>query len=236
MYSMPSWQGVSVNGQYVINLNKLISAEIMLHLTNGDAGSEYTKWRNNHEFISRVLKQDGTMIERVICLVVDDISLMSLENILFKSPEVGISHFEELNGLLKANKLERYNLKGMLRADNKFIDNEMLTKNKNIKTMNIDYIKNRFYRYQLDFLNRILMPPSTFENSVIEMNKKYKPNANVLKFDWPNPLKKVLANLIISGQLNGFSLVKSMQNKDALIKLLNLSIHIRQQKIQNENI
>ena len=81
MYNMPSWQGVSGNGQYIINLNKLISAEIMLDLANGDADSAYTKWRDNHLFISRVLKQDGTMIERAIFLVVDGINLASIENI-----------------------------------------------------------------------------------------------------------------------------------------------------------
>lgn len=109
MYNMPNWRGVSGNGKYVIYINRLISAKIMLDLANGDAHSAYIKWRDNHVFISRVLKQDGTMIERVIFLVVDGISLMSLENILFKSPEISITHFEELNRLLKANKLERYN-------------------------------------------------------------------------------------------------------------------------------
>ena len=68
LYNMPSWQGVSGNGQYVININRLISAEIMLDLANGDADSAYTNWRDNHVFISRVLKQEGTMIERAIFL------------------------------------------------------------------------------------------------------------------------------------------------------------------------
>ena len=163
-----------------------------------------------HVFISRVLKQEGTMIERAIFLVVDGISLASLENILFKSPQIIITHFEELNRLLKANKLERYNLKGMLRADYMFIDNEMFIENKYIKTMNVDYIKNRYYRYQLDFLNRTQMPPSTFDNSVIEMQEKYKFGANIFKYDWLNPLQSALTNILISGQLNGFPLVKSI--------------------------
>ena len=236
LYSMPSWQGVSGNGQYVININKLISAEIMLDLANGDAGSAYTIWRDNHVFISRVLKQDGTMIDRAIFLVVDGISLTSLENILFKSPEIGVNHFEELNNLLKANKLERYNLKGMLRAEYMFIYKEMFIKNKEVNAMNINYFKNRFYRYQLDFLNRAQMPPSTFDNSSVEMQEKYKFEANIFKYDWLNSLQSALANILISGQLNGFPLVKSMYSKDALIKLLNLSINIRQLKIPEANI
>lgn len=236
LYAMPSWRGISGNGQYLINLNKLISADILLDLKQGNAENAYNKWRDNHAFISRVLKQEGTMIEHAIFLVVDGISLTSIENILFKAPQISITHFEELNSLLRANKLERYTLKGMLRADYMFVNNEMFIKNKEVNAMNINYFKNRFYRYQLDFLNRAQMPSSTFDNSSVEMQEKYKFGANIFKYDWLNPLQSSLANLIISGQLNGFSLVKSMHSKDALIKLLNLSINIRQQKIPEANI
>ena len=236
LYNMPSWQGVSGNGQYVINLNKLISAEIMLDLENGDSDIAYTKWRDNHVFISRVLKQDGTMIERAIFLVVDGISLTSLENILFKSPEVGITHFKVLNSLLKAKKLERYNLKGMLRADYVFITKEIFIKNKDIKGANADYIKNRLYRFQLVFLKYAQMPPATFDNSIVELNNSYTYSANIFDYDLLNPIQSALAKLLTSVQTRGLELVKSMHSKDALIKLLDLSINIRQQKIPEADI
>ena len=102
--------------------------------------------------------------------------------------------------------------------------------------MNINYFKNRFYRNQLDFLNRAQMLLSTFDNSSVEMQEKYKFGANIFKVDWLNPLQSSHSNQIISGQLNGFSSVKSMQSKDAIIKLLNLSINIREQKITEANI
>jgi len=186
-----------------------------------------------------VLKQDGTMIERAIFFVIDGINLASLENILFKSPEIGIAHFEELNRLLHANKLERYNLKGMLRADYTFITNEMSKSRHNLddaKSLNMDYIKNRLYHFQFDFLNRAQMPPSTFDLSISEMSDKYELRSNIFNYDWLNPLQSVLANLLISGQTRVFHLVKSMHSKDALIKLLNLNINIRQQKISEADI
>ena len=80
------------------------------------------------------------------------------------------------------------------------------------------------------------MPPSTLDNSSIEMANKYKFGANIFKYDWLYPLQSALTNILISGQLNGFPLVKSMHSKDALIKLLNLSIKIRQQKILEADI
>lgn len=171
------------------------------------------------------------MIERAIFLVVDGINLASLENILFKAPEVGITHFSELNKLLLANKLERYNLKGMLRAEYMLINNELFIKGKENKAMNVAYIKNRLYRFQLDFLNRAQMAPSTYDKSMSEMNDKYELGVNIFNYDWLNLQQSVLANLLISGQYRGFHLVKSMLSKDALIKLLNLSVHIRQQQI-----
>lgn len=124
----------------------------------------------------------------------------------------------------------------MLRADYMFVNNEMFIKNKEVNVMNINYFKNRFYRNQLDFLNRAQMLLSTFDNSSVEMQEKYKFGANIFKVDWLNPLQSSHSNQIISGQLNGFSSVKSMQSKDAIIKLLNLSINIREQKITEANI
>ena len=171
--------------------------------------------------------------------MVDGISLASLENILFKSPQISITHFEELNRLLKANKLERYNLKGMLRADYTFITNEMSKSRQNlenVRTLNMDYIKNRLYRFQLDFLGRAQLPPSTFDLSISEMRDKYELGTNIFNYDWLNPLQSILTNMLISGQTRGFHLVKSMHSKDALIKLLNLSINIRQQKIPEADI
>lgn len=203
LYSRPSFQGMNGNGQYLINLNKLISAEILLDLANGDADRAYTKWRDNHLLISRVLKQEGTMIDRAIFLVVDGICLSSLENILFKSPKISITHFEELNSLLSAHKLERYNLKAMLRAEYMLINNEMFIKNKDIKTINVDYIKNRLYRFQVDFLKFAHMPPATFVNSRSELNEKYEFGANIFRYDWLNPQQSVLANMLISGQVRG---------------------------------
>ena len=127
----------------------------------------------------------------------------------------------------------------MLRADYTFVINEMSKSRQNLenaKTLNMDYIKNRLYRFQFEFLNRAQFAPATFENSLSEMNKKYELGTNIFNYDWLNPLQSILANLLIGGQSRGFHLVKSMHSKDALIKLLHLSINIRQQKIPEADI
>ena len=127
----------------------------------------------------------------------------------------------------------------MLRAEYRFITDEMSKNQKDLKdprALNINYIKNRLYRFHLDFLNRAQKPFSTLDLSKSEMQDKYEFGSNIFKYDWLNPQQSILANLIISGQSRGFHLVKSMHSKDAKIKLLNLSIHIRQHKTPKEHI
>ena len=78
----------------------------------------------------------------------------------------------------------------MLRADYTFITNETSKNKQGLKdprTVNMDYFENRFYRFQLDFLNRAQTRPSTLDNSSIEMQKKYKFGTNIFKYDWFNP-------------------------------------------------
>ena len=109
-----------------------------------------------------------------------------MENILFKSLEIGITHFEEIYRLLRAYKLERDNLKGMLRADYTFITDEMSKSRQNLddaKSLNIDYIKNRLYRFHFEFLSRAQLPQSTLDSSISEMGDKYELSANIFNFD-----------------------------------------------------
>lgn len=40
---MPSWRGISGNGQYLMNLNKLISADNLHDFKQGNAENAYTK-------------------------------------------------------------------------------------------------------------------------------------------------------------------------------------------------
>ena len=120
LYNMPSWRGTSGNGPYVINLNKLILAEIKLDIVAGNSEIAFKKWLDNFRFISRVLGQDSTMIERAIFLVADGMCIGSLEDMLFKSPEISTKHSDELITALKPSSLERYNLEGMMRAEYNF--------------------------------------------------------------------------------------------------------------------
>lgn len=127
----------------------------------------------------------------------------------------------------------------MLRTVYAYITDEMSKLRQNLnnaKSLNIDYIKNRLYRFHFEFLSRAQLPPSTLDSTISEIGDKYEFSANIFNFDWLNPLQSILENMLISGHTRGFHLAKSMHSKDALIKLLNLSISFLQQKIPEAEI
>jgi hypothetical protein len=246
LFQMPDWRGMSANGQLLINLNKLLAAEIKLDIETGHDEMAYSKWLASHSFITHVLKQDGTAIDRAIFLVLDGINLYSIENLLFKSPNIGINHFDELEIILKPTSLERYNLKGMLRAEYHFINTEFFNKHnqKLIQThMQKDYsfhpefIRNRLYRAHIDFFNVAQKSPAKFRTSMDELYRKHGgTTTSVLDYYWLDPINSVLSKMLTGGFIKSLELIRSMHAKNALISLLNLSLQIKQEKIPPANI
>jgi hypothetical protein len=222
---------VFANGQILIDLNRLLAAEIKLDIEEGNSELAYSKWLKNHLFINHVLQQESTAIERAIFLVIDGFNLYALENLLFKSPEIGIRHFDELSTILKSNGLKRYNLKGMQRAEYAFVNDHFFKKLKKITYLHPEFIQNRIYRMQMDYLESAQKSPSTFQTSRYELNRKYGISRNLMDYYWLDPYNSVIAKMYTSGLMKSLELVNSMHAKNALISLLNLSTQIKQQKI-----
>ena len=239
LYKIADWQGFSVkNGRIIINLNRLLAAQNKLLISQGKADDAYQLWRDNHVFISRVLGQENNMIERAIFQVVDGLNLNSLEYLLYKAPNIAIAHSGELNSLLKPIGLTRYNLKGLMRAEYTFINNSVMNRKGAGKAVHIEYMRNRMYRFHLDFLNRTHEPERTLSASERELSQKYSLATikTFLRAFLPHGRSRILADLMIGGQARGLMLVKSMHHKSAMINLLNLSIKIRIQNIDANHI
>ncbi len=236
LYGIANWQGVSgAGGQTILNLNKLIAAEIKLDADEGRSEMAYQKWRDNFIFINLILSADNTLIERAIFLVTDGFGLDSLEYLLFKSPEIGLAHIDELNVLLKPSGLEKCNLEGMLHAEFNFINDKLISKSKTV-LFHPEYMRNRLYRAHSDFLNSALKPPSSYKQSQYELNKKYALPQELLDLDWLDPYNSALTSMLTNGFIRGFPLIESMHSKNAYIRLLNLSLKIKQQKIASTDI
>ena len=239
LYKIADWQGFSVkNGQIIINLNRLLAAQNKLLISQGKVEDAYQLWRDNHVLISRVLGQENSMIERAIFQVVDGINLDSLEYLLHKNPETALTHGDELNNLLKPQGLTRYNLKDVMRAEYTFFNNGVMNKKDAAKAVHVEYMRNRLYRAQLEFLHKAQMPAPTLNKSQRELKDKYAfstfPDSLIMVL--PHGLSHVLINQIISGTSSGLFLVQSMHRQNAKIILLNLSIKIRIQNIDANHI
>lgn len=182
------------------------------------------------------------MIYRAIFLVIDGINLASLENLLYIQPEIGIKHSQELKQLLKPQGLARYSIHNMLKAEYHFVNQQLLSTPEFQKGTHVEFIRNYIYRFHLDFLNKAQQPIHTFEASAQEFKKKYKVSTatNFLARLFPRvltrDLSRIAANLYISGQSNGLSLVNSMHSKSAMMNMLDLSIKIRQQNLDSNQI
>ena len=234
LYKIADWQGFSVkNGQIIINLNRLLAAHSKLLISQGKTEDAYQAWRDNHVFISRVLGQETNLIERAIFQVVDGLNLNSLEYLLYKNPETALVHSSELNALLKPQGLTRYNLKGVVRAGYAFFNNGLMNKIATTKSAHVEYMRNRLYRYHLDFLNSAFAPELTLNGSEQELSQKYSITTikTYIRAFLPHGRSRVLTDLLIGGQVRGLMLVKSMHRQNAKINLLNLSIKIRQKNI-----
>lgn len=233
--NMPTFRGMGSNGQIIINLNRLLAAEIKLDIEAGNSELAYSKWLKNHQFINHVFGQEGVLIDHAIFLVIDDFNLYALENLLLKSPEIGEKHFDELNAMLKTKGLERYNLAGMTKAEYAYYNELFYEKQAKTAYLHPEFIRNRMYRFHLEYLKQVQNSPSAYGNIQVDLNEKYG-KVMVLDKGWLDPFNNVLFKRQSSGFIKSFSLLSSMHAKNALMKLLNLSIQIRQQKITGSKV
>lgn len=238
LYKIMDWQGTTTNGQTFINLNRLLSAQIECLVSEGNGEEAYQLWKGNHVFLTRVLGQEGNFIDRAILLVVDGINLHSLENLIYKNPEIGANHSEELHSLLKLQGLSRYNLKGLMRAEYAFFNSNLYRKIELNDSVHVEYMRNRLYRFHRGFLQKAALPATTLDQSRQEFAEKYNfSNIKTLVSTLlPHGLSDTLVNLIISGSSKGLLLVASMHHKNSFINLLDQSLNIRQKRIEPPHI
>ena len=238
LYQITGWQGVTNSGgQALLDINRLLVADIKLDIDAGNFEAAYQKWRANTVFINHVLKQETTSIEKAIFLVIDGFNFTSLEYLLLKQPQIMTIHHEELRVLLKPIGLTKYNVYGMARAEYYFFEDNLFKKVSAEQNVHVNYIQNRIYRFHRDFLNEAQKSAFTFKASQRKLHQRYYFGMNAFRnLDLLDPQQSLISNMVINGFLNSFELVGSMQSKSALIKLLNLKINIHLQKVADADI
>lgn len=238
LQKLPYSQGVIKNVMTVIHVNELLAAEIKLDIKNKKSEAAYQKWHINHQFINRVFAQEGGLVNRGLFLSLYEISLDTLEFMLFESPNITKQHADELLITLKPSGLEKYNIQGMLKLEHNSKQKYVTKMHSTSVKIQPEYIANREYRVNLDFLKEAQKLPFTFEESQNKLFEQYYYSAgnDYLDINWLNPLNSILSKVVVNNVLKGFRFVELMHSKNALVKLLNLKIRIQQQNIVDADI
>ena len=235
--TLPHSQGVIKNVATILDVNDLLAAEIKLDVKNKKSEAAYAKWINNQRFIDRAIALHGGIVNRGLFVSIYGISLDTLEFMLFESPDMIKQHGDELLTLLEPVGLEKYNIKGMLKIEHQSSQQHVIQMHLASKEIYPEYIANREYRAQLNFLKEAQKNPFNYEESENKLYEQYYYiGGNARTLDWLNPLSSILSKVSVNGVLRGFTFIKSMHSKNSLAKLLNLKIKIHQQNISDAYI
>ena len=108
--------------QDLIELNRLISADIYLHLEKAEHGIAYKKWRDHLAFSRKMLAGSGGLIDKIIPYLTLSFTLPLLEAIINAKPDLAIEKQAELLALLNVEDTKFLNLESIVRADYAFLD------------------------------------------------------------------------------------------------------------------
>ncbi len=211
------WQGMDGRLQQAININRLIAAKIKLDAVEGKTEQAFDLWQKNQIFINRVLAQEQTMAARAIFLVLDVISLDTLDTLLAISPDFAKSKRGKIANTFPQIGLKRYNLKGMLKAEYRLF--EYMPGRGQAVYIHPEFIKNKIYRANLEWLECANLDGNSFDGCMHTLNLRYASFIPKKLNEWRDPLNNIFANMLISGQVRALELVKSMREHNAKIQM-----------------
>lgn len=233
LYKLPYFQGVSKNNLIMIQINDLLQAEIRLDANQLQFDVAFEKWKKNHTFIKHLLKQDCNLLNCMTAVALLGSSSKTLEHLLLKKPDLASTHYQELLTLLEPSNI---NLEAMLRLEvsGKY---EVFNSKSFKQQLHINYLKNRHYRADMDFLIEARKSPFNYVHSENTLREKgYRRPHSIIDIDWLNPINSILSKYEYISIYNKLNLIQKMHIKNAQIQLLRLNVQIKQQDIAESQI
>jgi hypothetical protein len=234
---LPKFGRMHINGQLVINLNKLIAAELLLKAQNGRSELAYQDWKSNFNFLVNGISSENTVIDKAILLVAYKIAITNLESLLYAAPALVDRHGSELHQLLQPGGIARFNPEGELRAEYFSFDPIFLSDESKLFWHHENFLRNTYYRYSKAFLSGLQHDSMIeIESSISLVNKRYMTllgwNSDLIE----DPLNSVVSVLITSGQAKVVELIKSMLAEDELLRLIDLRVSIQLNHVKDKDI
>ena len=245
LHQIPDWQGDSYDeNTLILWLNVLLSAQNKLLITHEKFEQAYQQWKNNHLFIQRTLKQELPLGSQSSFEFATGISLKTLENLIFESPETLLSHEEEINGILKSQDIVS-KVRSMLRAEYRLLNRLISHQEKKVnseKSFHVERLRNSIYYFNLDYLQLAKLPAKEYSSHFSELVNKYRTSSDnriiiFIKYFLPYGSIDRFFNVMYAGNLllfNGH--VEEMHLNNALTSLLKLRNQIYIQNIQRNDI
>ena len=233
VYRLPHFSGVPITDPLLLDLNKLIVAEIQLDLRKRRTKQAYEKWRDNHRFLVRALAADATWIDKAIIRVSHALSLHVLDELLRTAPRIASEHHAELLELLRPLELSEHNLRGAVRAEYLLLDSLYGTPETLKFWVHPNFVRNRFYRFAQNYLEAC-GNPNRLNERIEALRQKHILEWNLDYLS--DPLNALLARMLLDGQVSAGVLVEGMYLKMAYTRLLALKVRILKARIPDSQI
>jgi len=234
IHQLPYFYGFHQNGQLLIELNRLIVADIRLNLREGRVNEAYKKWNNNQRFLLRAIGADGTWVEKAILHVSLGLSLSVAAPLLQAAPKLATEHYEGLLELLNPLALSGYNPEGIMRAEYMLYD-PLFGSPASLKLwVHPNFIRNRFYRFAHDFLRASRRPHSDLYSDIEILRRKHLLGWNPDYLQ--DPLNTVFVRSILGGQVVAGEMLKAIHLRIAYVRLLVLRVKIAKAGIPDAKV
>lgn len=233
---LPHFQGLGTNGGLLLNINKLIAADVELKLRHGQFENAYQEWKTNYQFIDRMLGEDTTWVDKAIFSVADSFSLASANSLINSYPNIARVHGDELISLLKPTGLARWNLPGVFRAEYLMFDPIISAENARF-WLNRNFIRNRYLYAAKDFLEAADAPPNLVEEKALAVWQSY---AKLKTWDVDylrDPINTFFTRIYLLSSLKGASsILPRLHMYDGDRRALTLALLIKRRGIRDTEI
>ena len=221
--------------QLVIELQRLITADIELKVSAGEFEPAYEIWRMNCGFVFRMLREETDFLEKKVFMVAESTCLKSAELLIYSYPNIADLHGDDLRVILNPMGLARWNLADALRTEYERYDDAILSK-RHADWVHPNFIRNRFYRVSNDLLATTALPPPKAELVMKTIKATYGSLWAWNRDYFFDPVNAAYSRFFFIGSVNGFELITTMHQHDGQFRALTLALDIKRQHVADSAI
>lgn len=229
-------------GSDLLNLNRLVAADIYLEVERGNIEAAYRKWKSNHQFMRLLKGAEGGWVAKAIFMVAETTSLNSIELILRFDRRIAVKHADELLQLLKPTGIAYWDVPAILRAEY-FLMEPFVTAWGSLDQPT-NFLRNGFFRSAQALVAASQTHPSIVGERIAKVQAAYdyqgKPpmtNPDLADPEQRARLQQFMRAVYIAQQLKGAKeLVLAFHRNEERTRALSLAVMIAQKDVPDRNV